>query len=276
VTKDRHRKKAIRARMAASGEPYSVAARNLGAAAAPSGDAVAEIVACADRTLAERSARIEHRFDWNISRSKPLASPGPVGRLARLIGKAVWERVSDGAQFGHGAAEGFLEPAAGRYMIDYGSYAETCADSVTFGGRSGRSLQTLRPSSRHEGDVLWLLRLLPGTTEARLEGTETLRGASCREYTVRVEVARAAAAAGGTGLPVPSGVEPRRPPVLALTVWIDGQHIRRVRFENRAPKDLEGTPGGSAAKVLTLELWDFGVSVRELDWSRLPSFRTPS
>jgi hypothetical protein len=34
VTKDRPRKKAIRARMAASGEPYSVAARNLDAAAA--------------------------------------------------------------------------------------------------------------------------------------------------------------------------------------------------------------------------------------------------
>lgn len=195
--------------------------------------------------------------------------------MARLVGKAVWERVSGGAEFGHGAAEGFLEPTAGRYMIDYGSYAEICAEGVTFGGRSGRSLQTLNPSSRQEGDVLWLLRLLPGTTDARLEGAETLRGASCREYTVSADVARAAAAAGRTGLPAPSGVDPGRPPALVLTVWIDGQHIRRVRFEDRAPKDLKAPQGGSTAKVLTLELWDFGVPVQELDWSRLPNFRTP-
>jgi hypothetical protein len=161
-------------------------------------------------------------------------------------------------------------------MIDFGSYAEICVDGVTFGGRSGRSLQTLRPASRQEGIVLWLLRLLPGTTDARAEPAETIRGTLCRPYAVRVEVTRTAAAGGRAWLPPPSGVDSKQPPVLVLTVWIDGRHVRRVRFEDRAPKDPQHEQGASVAKVLTLELWDFGVLVQELDWSRLPNFRTPS
>jgi hypothetical protein len=241
---------------------------------APSGDpAVVEIVSCANCTLAELSARIEHRYDVNIVRTEPLPDSGSLGKLVRFAGKVVWARISDGKAFGHGTAEGFLEPATGKYMIDFGSYAEICADGVTFGGRSGRSLQTLRPSARHEGDVLWLLRLLPGATDAHPEGTETLRGTSCRKYLVHVEVQLAAAAALAT-LPTPSGIDSKQPAVLTLTVWIDGQHIRRVQFEDRVAK-VPLKHGDSSAKVLTLELWDFGVPVQELDWSRLPTFRTP-
>jgi hypothetical protein len=241
----------------------------------PSGDsAVAEIAACAQRTLAASSARIALFSDVDVVRTKPSARPGTAGRLARLVGRAVWGRVSGGADFRHAAAEGFLEPAVGRYMIDFGSYAEICADGVTFGGRSGRSLQTLRPASRHEGNVLWLLRLVPGTTDARLEGAETLRGSLCRKYTARVEVPRAVAASGTSGLPPQSGVVSPQPPVLALVVWIDDRHVRQVRFEDRVPKDLRAEQRTSVAKVLTLELWDFGVLVQELDWSRLPDFRT--
>jgi hypothetical protein len=184
-----------------------------------------------------------------------------------LLGKAVWDSVSGGATFGHGKAEGFIEPARGRYMIDFGSYAEICADGVIFSGLSGRSLLTLRPSSRREGAPLWLLRLLPGTTDARPDGTETLRGTMCRKYAVHVEVARAAAAIGAAGLPAPSGVNATQPPMLGLGVWIDDQHIRQVRFEDGA--------GGSVAKILTLEIWDYGVLVDGLDWSHLPTFRTP-
>ena len=63
MTRDRARKKAIRRRMAASGEPYNVAARKLPGQAplsgppgpAPADDAVAAraIIACAATTLAE-------------------------------------------------------------------------------------------------------------------------------------------------------------------------------------------------------------------------------
>ena len=276
MTKDRPRKKAVRARMAASGEPYSVAARNLDAAAAPAtGVAVAEIIACADRTLAEPSARIAFRSDFESSAPVTHASPGPVRSLISLAGKAVWERVSGGKSFRHSAGEGFIEPAADRFMIDFGYYAQIGADGLTFGGLSGRSLQTLRPSSRREGDVLWLLRLIPGATDARPEGTEALHGTLCRKYAVRVEAQRAATASGRAALPAPLGVDSAQPPVLPLTVWIDGQHIRQVRFEGRVKSTPKPARGASSAKILTLELWDFGVQVRELDWSRLPTFLSP-
>lgn len=241
----------------------------------PGGDeAVAEIVGCARRTLAALSARVAYRYDWNVSRARPQTSPGPVGGLVKLVGQAVWERVSGGKAFGHGAADGFIEPATGRYMIDFGSYAMLCTDGVTYGGLSGRWLQTLRPDKR-EGEVLWLLRLIPGTTGARLEGTETLRGTLCRNYTISVDVRRAAADGGRAGLPTPTGVSSALPPVLVLTVWIDSENVRQVRFEDRT-KSPQTTLDASSAKVLTLELWDFGVPVRELDWSRLPTFRTPA
>jgi hypothetical protein len=87
----------------------------------------------------------------------------------------------------------------------------------------------------------------------------------CRKYAVHAEVARAAAAIGLAKLVAPSGVSATLPPVLTLAVWIDDQHIRQVRFEDRV---------GGSAKTLVLELWDFGVSVEGLDWSRLPTFRT--
>jgi len=58
VTRDRARKKAIRARMAVSGEPYSVAARKL-AATGPAGGATAvrEIIVRADKTHRNRRER---------------------------------------------------------------------------------------------------------------------------------------------------------------------------------------------------------------------------
>ena len=51
-----------------------------------------------------------------------------------------------------------------------------------------------------------------------------------------------------------------------LTVWIDDEHIRRIRREERAE---------TISRTATLELWDFGVPVDALDWSRLPSLRPP-
>jgi hypothetical protein len=259
--------------MAASGEPYSVAARNLDAASAqPADAAAAEIVAWAERTLAGSSARIALRSDFEFSRPATQTSPSPIGRLIGLAAKAVWEVASGGKAFGPNAGEGFLEPAARRYMIDFGHYAQLCKDGVTFGGRSGRPLHTLRPSSRHEGDVLWLLRLAAGASEAHPEDLETLRGTLCRKYAVRSEIERAAAASGPTALHTPLGITSPQPEAVALTVWIDEQHIRQIRFEDRVGRG----EGGSGAKILTLELWDFGVPVHDLDWSRLPTFQTPS
>jgi hypothetical protein len=101
-----------------------------------------------------------------------------------------------------------------------------------------------------------------------------LRGTLCRKFAVRVDPGRAAAASGAD-LPTPPGISSGQRPELALSVWIDGQYIRQVRFVDYGPKDPEPEPRNAGVfKELTLELWDFGVSVADLDWSRLPRIRT--
>ena len=134
MTRDRARKKAIRARMAVSGEPYSVAARTLTAAEPGIGDeAVRELIVRVNRTRAVSSARIEVRVDNEIilAERPERRRPGPAGRLARAAWKGIAStryatRLRD--MFLHHVAEGFIEPAAGRYMIDWGGSAEMGVD----------------------------------------------------------------------------------------------------------------------------------------------------
>ena len=117
-----------------------------------------------------------------------------------------------------------------------------------FGGRPGLPLQA-RHRDRYPPaqlyDPLGLLRALQGVTGARLVGNEPVRGTPCRMVAVRAGPAE-------------------------LTVWIDGEHVRRIRHGEHGSREDE-----SASRIWTLELWDFGVPVGSLDWSRLPSFHTP-
>ena len=55
-----------------------------------------------------------------------------------------------------------------------------------------------------------------------------------------------------------------------FTVWIDSEHVRRFQAVERGSARFS-----RATTTETVELWDFGVPVDSLDWSRLPSFRTP-
>ncbi len=110
--------------------------------------------------------------------------------------------------------------------------------------------------------MLWLLRLLPGTTDASREGTQTLHGTVCEKLAARVDMARASAASG-EGLRSPAAEHFEELRALPVTVWIDAEHVRRIRIEHHE------------SRRLTLELWEFGVPVDELDWSRLPTFRSP-
>jgi len=52
---------------------------------------------------------------------------------------------------------------------------------------------------------------------------------------------------------------------LPVEVWIEDTQIRRIRFSFE----------GIEQHTDTLELWDFGVSLDDLDWTRLPTFRSP-
>lgn len=253
-------------------------------------EAAREIVACAERTLAAASARIELHTEM---KPPPDGWPRPrrakerlAGMLSMLLLRTMWRLATRfrgafrrrGANrmpgfeqmFGAGGFQlvgaGVAQPAQDKYMIDYGSYAKLHAEGTTFSGRSGRSLQELHPSPLGEGagDGLWLLRLLPGTTNASPEGTDTLHGTVCRRLAAHVDMERAAAASAQQ-LPPPQVGSFEELRALPVTVWIDGQHVRRIRFEHGTmPKHLN-----------TLDLWEFGVPVDDLDWSRLPAFRSP-
>jgi hypothetical protein len=82
---------------------------------------------------------------------------------------------------------GFVAPAAGRYQIDYGGYAQAFIDGELFGGPSGAPL---RPKNRvrrvppRANDPLRVLGLLNEVTQARYSGAETLRGTPCRAVVV--------------------------------------------------------------------------------------------
>jgi hypothetical protein len=257
VTRDHARKKAIRARMAATGEPYSVAARELCDTPPASTGVIDEVIARLNATMAAPSARIEYRRDLDTrAPERPTRPrPGPVGRLARLAAGAVWKRIApevdvDVAQlrerFKHQVGVGFVAPAAGRYQIDYGGYAQAFIDGELFGGPSGAPL---RPKNRvrrvppRVNDPLRVLGLLNEVTQARYSGAETLRGTPCRAVVVLAGSAE-------------------------LTVWIDDEHVRCIRSEWRDPD-----PRYSRSVKQTFELWDFGVPVGSLDWSCLPSFQ---
>jgi hypothetical protein len=265
VTRDRARKKAIRSRMAASGEPYNVAARKLPEQAplsgipgpAPADDAavVRSIIACVATTLAEPSARMEFRTDWEFAARPGRRSPGLAGRLVRRAARAAWARVAPDTDiaslretFAHQVAVGYLEPARDRYQMNSGAYAEMRVDGTHFGGLPGAPVQRRHQSRAGAGgpeEPLELLQLLQAATGARLTGEETLHGTACRLAAVTADSAE-------------------------LTVWADDEHIRRIQRVDSVPGEQ-----GSTTKSLTLDLWDFGVPVDELDWSRLPSFAGP-
>ncbi len=265
MTRDRARKKAIRTRMAATGEPYSVAARELDTTPPASDAVVREVIARVNATLAAPSARIEYRRESDLGPPKrpTRPRPGPVGRLVRLAAGAAWKRIAPGVDAGElreaffrPIGVGFVEPAAGRYQIDYGAYAQMYIDGELFGGQSGAPLRDNNLSRRalpQQNDPLRLLGLLREVTQAQYSGAETLRGTPCRAVAVL---------AGSAELTVWL-VGPAE-----LTVWIDDEHVRRIRSEWRDPD-----PRHRGSLKQTFELWDFGVPVGSLDWSCLPSFQ---
>jgi hypothetical protein len=260
VTRDHARKKAIRARMDASGETYSTAARKLDAAGAGGGPAApgAVLIARVNSTLASPGARIAMRADWGSrwGLGRPAGyRPGRVERLATLAAKAVVKRISPetdlasvreklaGALF-HPAGEGFIEPAADRCQVDFRGIAVMRFNGQDYRGAPGAPLEDKHRWEGFPDAPLELLRRLRDVTNARPVGRETVRGTPCQVIAARVGSAE-------------------------YTVWVDEEHVRRVSTEQ----------GGSSERVdLSLtkafELWDFGTGDIPADWTRLPDFRT--
>jgi hypothetical protein len=246
MTKDRARKQSVRARMAASGEPYSVAARKLSDNAEP-GDAEAGDATTlsllrdrVDATLAAPSARIQFRMETNFGTRKDLPA-----KLFRFAVDSVLKRVAPGMEISIGGmlGEGFIEPLAGRYQLYWGGRATVVTDGRQFLGRPGEPVDGRRaPDSDDEDD--WLLEPLAdlrGAVSARFSGEDDVRGTPCQ-----VIIAE-------TGSH-------------EFTVWVDDVYIRRVSEKTIGTSRL----GGTGRVELTRELWDFGVATEALDWSRFP------
>lgn len=236
---------------------------------------LAQLQATVRRTWSAGSARITYDLarTWTMPQfPTPPRSPLrqaliTVGKGAgKAAGRAVYHLAARGKDPLRGmSADGVLDLAGRRSMMDYGSYAVVQVDGEQWTGRAGRALDTL-PSSRASTAVpLWLLDLLGGAVSADDQGEDTIDGDRCRRVHVVVDLAVASAAVPG-GLPSPA--RDRFDDLLALPVevWVDATRVRRIKFSD---------PEGSYASVATtLTLSGFGVDVDHLDWSRLPTFRS--
>ena len=235
---------------------------------APAGPDLEAVSACVERTLDAAGVRVRYRYDLEL--------PGVTEydrRQARGL-RGLWRR-GVGTFFNqlmHRTLEGFAEPAAGRYLVGQGGFAELFADGRLYRGRAGRLLSALTPDQPGDADVdrnlFWPLWALSGATGARFDGPE-MPG---RRYVVQTDLDRASVARQVAGdWPVRFVKDPPPPHPPAFTVWTDGQYIRRVRFAKQSGNDITPDLDGYGA-LAQLELWDFGVPVTHLDWSRLPDF----
>lgn len=242
---------------------------------------VADVVLRAyDATVAAGTARVvavtEHDFaQWDTlpRRRGPLSWPvrfvakvvgallWPVELVAKAAGRRLWTLVGHGISFRRQEAEGVIDFKHRRYAVDYGGYSRMYVDGQEWTGRSGRARLTLSPHADVVPTPLWLVDLVAGVTHADDNGTDIVRGATCRHFSARVDVSRASAATSG-GVAVPARGSFDELLSLPVEVWVDDTYVRRVRYE-----------GDHTAE--TVELWDFGVRIKALDWIYMPTFRSP-
>ena len=258
VTRDRARKKSVRARMAASGEPYSVAARKLGRTGAAGEAARDEVITRVEATLAAAGARIEVRKEITVG---PAAAPtldrpryGPFRRLAGAAVRGGWNHVvpeqvrAPLRTASSGSALGVIEPSARRFQfVVFRQWRYSALAQVALGVDMALGLDAGPPQSAHSApgeDPLELLMRLRPVTTASYAGEETVRGARCRKIAVTAD-----------GTPA------------ALTVWVDGEHVRQIRaVTSKKEKRIAVTV--VTTTTVTAQLWDFGVPVDSVDFRR--------
>jgi hypothetical protein len=243
--------------MAASGEPYSVAARKLGSTGAANEAAARdEVIARVEATLAAASARFEVRkevaADPVTAPAQDRHRPGPFKRLAGSAVKAARSHmVREQARTrlrtaASGMARGIIEPSARRYQHhqvkqDLGTLA--LAMVIT---RPELGKDRMPNAHVEREDPLELLTLLRSVTAARYAGDETIREARCRKIAVT--------ASGSTA---------------GFTVWVDDEHVRQIQAVTIATRERVVVTV-LATTTVTAQLWDFGVPVCSMDWPPLP------
>ena len=179
----------------------------------------------------------------------------PLGSLLETLVKTALRLL-----FRQHSAEGVLDLANRRYMMDFGSFAMLGMGHHRWSGLSGRAISTLPENAPTMWEPLWLFALLQGATEIDVRGTEVLHGSACRRFAVRADVPRAAAGSP-SDFPLPPAENYGDLLGLLLELWLDGEgRIRRVTLETRLA-------------ALRLDLLDFAVA-EPSDWTRLPIFRS--
>jgi hypothetical protein len=233
-------------------------------------DEVAEIKAARERLVSAGSARIlcATQFHWGGGFSIDQI-PNPAWRAIIGAGRIAWKAVgrpllrlaTHDTDFRNRTAGGFVDFAGRRSMIDYGSYAVLQIGGQEWSGRSGRAVSGLSASAAGVGTPLWLVDLINGTTGAEDLGTELIAGEQWRHFAVTASLADASAGSA-VGLATPQRDQFDDLLRLALDVWTDAEGLRQVRFVQSGRTD-------------TVTFSEFGVSLADLDWDRLPTFRSP-
>lgn len=241
-------------------------------------DHVAEVEAARQRTVAAGTARLRCTTErsWHLPDIPPDRSRGAARRAVhgtgRLAGKGAWrlgrglfKLATRNIDVQQRTGDGVIDFAGRRSMIDQGSFAMLQVGNQEWNGRSGRVLGTLPAQPARPGTALWLLDLLAGATDAEDLGPDETDGQHWRHLAVTASLADASARAP-EGLPSPEQERYERLLALPLDVWLDDQHVRRIRFSDGSPL---------ARQIRTATFSAFGTPVDELDWSRLPTFRSP-
>jgi hypothetical protein len=246
VTRDRARKKSVRAQMAASGEPYSVAARKLGRTGGVDEAARDEIITRVEATLAAASARYEVRKELAAVPAWDRHRHGPFRRLAGAAVKGAWDQIVPGQARARlrtafsSIVTGIIEPSARRFQ-----YFMVAQDQSVPGTLMALGLDVDPAPNAYSAlgeDPLELLMRLRPATAARYAGEETVREARCRKFAVT--------SAGTTAV---------------LTVWADDEHVRQIQVVT-AKKAKRIAVTVVATTTVTAQLWDFGVTVDSADW----------
>jgi hypothetical protein len=200
------------------------------------------IAAATARTRDAGSARIQLQIG---EQSLPLGFDQPISTARHpMRSLARWfVRLQASAKI----TDGVIDFRGRRYLL-FGAYAQIYANGELRGGAPGRSLSSLPRSKNRPVVPLSLLDLLDGMRDAGESGTEILHGVSCRRLTPEL----------GASQTLPSHWS-ADPDELRPEVWVgeDG-YIHRAQVHA-----MDRTQG--------LELWDFGVPLDHLDWTRLPT-----
>jgi hypothetical protein len=157
----------------------------------------------------------------------------PLVRLAR------WVVRNEAAARG---AEGVIDFAGRRYMIDLGGYAVLHADGRQWSGASGRRLGALLAEKPRGMVPLSLPNLLDGVRAATEVGVETVRGVSCRHFQADVDPSHASSVLSDDDWPTESIDRP-------VDVGIDHAHVRWITAwaQARAQTSSSGTSGSRSS-----------------------------